>query len=147
MIVLAFCESRNGFRKIPALLGYNHFAMALPNHILLIADDPAVARGVQDGLEREGFLTTWKSSGQEGLVWAREHLPALILLDLRLPDISGFDVCRQVRQAGLHMPVVILTVQRDEIDRVLGLEIGADDYIVKPFSLREKIEPDPAHPP
>jgi DNA-binding response OmpR family regulator len=106
-------------------------------HILLIEDDPAVAQAVCDALERDGYRTAWKDTGAEGLIFARDQHPSLILLDLRLPDQSGFGVCRQLRQAGLHMPVLILTVQRDEVDRVVGLEIGADDYITKPFSLRE----------
>lgn len=111
--------------------------MPLPNHILLIEDDPAVARALQDGLARDGYEVTWKNTGAGGVEFARSGQAQLILLDVRLPDGSGFDVCRQVRQLGLHMPVIMLTVQREEVDRVLGLEIGADDYVTKPFSLRE----------
>jgi DNA-binding response OmpR family regulator len=70
---------------------------------------------------------------------ARDHDPHLILLDVRLPDGSGFDFCRHMRQSGLRQPIIMLTVQRDEIDRVLGLEMGADDYVTKPYSLRELI--------
>ena len=109
------------------------------NCILLIEDDPAVAQSLKDGLEREGYHVTWKACGVEGMAYARDHNPHLILLDVRLPDGSGFDFCRQMRQSGLRQPIIMLTVQRDEIDRVLGLEMGADDYVTKPFSLRELI--------
>ena len=107
------------------------------NPILMIEDDPAVARSLQDGLERNGFRVVWRNNGVGGVAYARQSQPSLVLLDVRLPDGSGFDFCRQMRQMGLHMPVIILTVQGDEVDRVLGLEIGADDYVTKPFSLRE----------
>lgn len=103
----------------------------------MIEDDPAVARSLRDGLERNGFRVVWKNTGAGGVEYARQNQPGLTLLDVRLPDGSGFDFCRQMRQMGLHMPVIILTVQSDEVDRVLGLEIGADDYVTKPFSLRE----------
>ena len=109
------------------------------NCILLIEDDPAVAQSLKDGLEREGYHVTWKASGAEGIAHARNHNPHLILLDVRLPDGSGFDFCRHMRQSGLRQPIIMLTVQRDEIDRVLGLEMGADDYVTKPYSLRELI--------
>jgi DNA-binding response OmpR family regulator len=106
--------------------------------ILLIEDDPAVARSLQDGLTRDGgYPVTWKASGSEGLRYARDQNPHLIILDVRLPDGSGFDFCRQMRQLGLRQPILMLTVQRDETDKVLGLEMGADDYVTKPYSLRE----------
>ena len=105
--------------------------------ILLIEDDPAVAHSLQDGLERDGYAVAWKDSGAAGVSHARKHNPHLIILDVRLPDGSGFDFCRQMRQLGLHQPLLMLTVRRDEMDKVLGLEMGADDYITKPYSLRE----------
>jgi DNA-binding response OmpR family regulator len=105
--------------------------------ILLIEDDPAVASSLQDGLERDGYIVTWKNAGADGVAFARDHAPHLIILDVRLPDGSGFDFCRQLRQAGLRQPIVMLTVQKDEMDKVLGLEMGADDYVTKPYSLRE----------
>ena len=113
--------------------------------ILLIEDDLAVARSLLDGLEREGFETVWKATGQEGLEAAGSSQVHLVLLDVRLPDSSGFDVCRELRRRGLHQPVIILTVQQDEIDKVLGLEIGADDYVTKPFGLRELLSRIRAH--
>ena len=106
-------------------------------HLLVIEDDPAVARSLQDGLQRDGYLVTWKNNGADGIAFARDQNPQLILLDVRLPDGSGFDFCRQMRQLGLRQPILMLTVQRDEIDKVLGLEMGADDYMTKPYSLRE----------
>ncbi len=105
--------------------------------ILIIEDDPAVARSLQDGLARDGYAVTWKNKGIDGALFAREHRPHLIILDVRLPDGSGFDFCRQMRQFGLRQPILMLTVQREEIDKVLGLEMGADDYLTKPYSLRE----------
>jgi DNA-binding response OmpR family regulator len=105
--------------------------------ILLIEDDPAVAHSLRDGLERDGYTVTWKSSGAEGVSHTQDHNPHLVILDVRLPDGSGFDFCRQMRQLGLHQPILMLTVQHDELDKVLGLELGADDYMTKPFSLRE----------
>jgi DNA-binding response OmpR family regulator len=96
-----------------------------------------VARGLRDGLEREGYVVTWKSTGSDGIAHAREWNPHLIILDVRLPDGSGFDFCRRMRQLGLRQPVLMLTVQDDEMDKVLGLEMGADDYMTKPYGLRE----------
>ena len=106
-------------------------------HILLIEDDPAVARGLTDGLEREGYSVTWKDDGATGIQYAIQQSPQLIILDVRLPDASGFDICQQLRSRGVSQPILILTVQREEIDKVLGLEMGADDYVTKPFSLHE----------
>ena len=111
-------------------------------NILLIEDDPAVAQSLRAGLEREGYLVIWKTSGNEGLrcaqmTMAPNAIPHLILLDIRLPDGSGFDFCRQMRQRGLRQPIIMLTAQVDDLDKVLGLEMGADDYVTKPFNLRE----------
>jgi DNA-binding response OmpR family regulator len=116
--------------------------MSLDNvhpHILVIEDDPAVARSLQDGLEKNGFQVTWKDRGADGVAFALQFAPQLVLLDVRLPDGSGFDFCRQMRRRGLRQPVIILTVQNEEMDKILGLELGADDYITKPFSLRELV--------
>ena len=111
--------------------------MTLPKAILLIEDDPAVARSLQEGLEHDGFQVTWKQTGAAGISFAQSHHPHLIILDVRLPDGTGFDFCRQMRQLGLRQPILMLTVRRDEVDKVLGLEMGADDYMTKPYSLRE----------
>lgn len=105
--------------------------------ILIIEDDPSIARSLQDALGDEGYRVNWQTEGQPGIAFAADHHPHLIILDVRLPDGSGFDVCRQMRQMSLHQPILMLTVQRDEVDKIIGLEIGADDYMTKPFAVRE----------
>jgi len=105
--------------------------------ILIVEDERAVARGLEYGLTSEGFTTLLADTGRQGLDMARSQNPDLILLDIRLPDISGFDICRQLRAEGKRMPILMLTARDEEVDKVLGLELGADDYVVKPFSLRE----------
>jgi DNA-binding response OmpR family regulator len=105
--------------------------------LLLVEDDPAVAQSLQQALAREGYTVTWKASGSEGARHAQTATPHLILLDIRLPDGSGFDFCRQMRQLGLRQPVIMLTAQAEDMDKILGLEMGADDYVTKPFNLRE----------
>ena len=109
------------------------------NHILLIEDDPAIGKSLLAGLEQHGFAPHLCSTGSSGVDYACKHSPHLILLDIRLPDGSGFDFCRQMRQLGLRQPVIMLTAQQDELDKVLGLEMGADDYVTKPFGLRELV--------
>ncbi len=109
------------------------------NQILLIEDDPGIGQSLQTGLTREGYDVTWKVNGGSGIDYARQQRPHLIILDVRLPDGSGFDICRQMRQIGMRQPIIMLTVRRDEIDKVLGLEVGADDYMTKPYSLRELV--------
>ncbi len=106
-------------------------------HLLLIEDDPAIARSLGDGLEREGYRVTQAATGADGLRFAQELDPHLIILDVRLPDMLGFDVCRRLRELGLRQPILMLTARREELDKVLGLEMGADDYMTKPYSLRE----------
>jgi DNA-binding response OmpR family regulator len=107
------------------------------NHLLVIEDDPAVARSLQNGLQRDGYSITWKDLGEEGIRYALENTPHLILLDVRLPDGSGYDFCHRMRQLGMRQPIIMLTVESEEVDKVLGLEMGADDYVTKPFGLRE----------
>ncbi len=107
--------------------------------ILIIEDDPIVAQSLQDGLIREGFTVAWKSTGTDGIRYVEKIPPHLLILDIRLPDGSGFDFCRQMRHSGFHQPIIMLTARSDELDKVLGLEMGADDYVTKPFSLRELV--------
>lgn len=107
--------------------------------ILVVEDDPAVAEALTEGISREGFEVHWESTGEGGVTFARDGAPHLIVLDVRLPDGSGFDVCRRIRQLGLRQPILMLTVQSDEVDKVLGLEMGADDYLTKPYRHRELI--------
>jgi two-component system, OmpR family, response regulator VicR len=109
--------------------------------ILVVEDDAAVARGLEYGLTAEGFHVVVAADGRSALELARgakeKPAPHLVLLDIRLPDMSGFDVCRILREEGRALPILMLTARDEEVDKVLGLELGADDYIVKPFSLRE----------
>jgi two-component system response regulator MtrA len=107
------------------------------NRILVVEDDPAVAQSLKAGLERDGYAVAWKAIGSEAIAYACAKQPDLILLDIRLPDRSGFDVCRELRQLGLRQPIIMLTIRDDETDKVLGLEVGADDYVTKPYNLRE----------
>jgi DNA-binding response OmpR family regulator len=107
--------------------------------ILIVEDDLAVARGLEYGLTSEGWSVLHAATGQQALQLIRSQQPHVIILDIRLPDISGFDVCRQLRSEGATQPVLMLTARDEEFDKVLGLEMGADDYVVKPFSLREII--------
>lgn len=107
--------------------------------ILIVEDDTAVAEGLCYGLHKEGWRTHWVELGRDALTWLEGHFPHLILLDIRLPDISGLDVCRELRARGCRVPILMVTARDEEVDKVLGLELGADDYIVKPFSLRELV--------
>jgi len=111
--------------------------MNTPAHILLIEDDPAVAQSLLDGLDQAGYQATWRHNGAGGVAFAQERKPQLIILDVRLPDGSGFDFCRQMRLMQLRQPILMLTARQDEMDKVLGLEMGADDYMTKPYGLRE----------
>jgi DNA-binding response OmpR family regulator len=104
--------------------------------IMIVEDEPAVARGVQVALEREGYGVTVVGTGEEAVARFADLAPDLVLLDVRLPGIDGFEVCRQIRRES-RAPILFLTARTDEVDKVVGLEIGADDYLVKPFSLRE----------
>lgn len=105
-------------------------------HILIVEDEAAIADTLIYALQAEGFSTTWLSLAQEALA-LQERSPAdLLILDVGLPDISGFEACKRLRRFS-EVPVIFLTARNEEIDRVVGLEIGADDYVVKPFSPRE----------
>lgn len=109
------------------------------SRILIVEDERAVARGLEYALSSEGFAVLLARDGRQALDQTLHEKPDLILLDIRLPDMSGFDVCRQLRAGGHRQPILILTARDEEVDKVLGLELGADDYIVKPYSLREVI--------
>jgi len=105
--------------------------------ILLIEDDPGMQAGLRDNLEIEGYEVDTAGDGESGLLKLRESKYDLVILDVMLPKISGFDVLKNARETGIGTPVIMLTAKGEEIDRVLGLELGADDYVTKPFSLRE----------
>jgi DNA-binding response OmpR family regulator len=104
--------------------------------ILLVEDEEDIASLVRAYLERDGFRVVWATRGTEGLAALEQHDVRLAILDLQLPDADGFDVCRAIRSSS-SLPVVMLTARDEEVDRVTGLELGADDYVTKPFSPRE----------
>jgi DNA-binding response OmpR family regulator len=104
----------------------------MAEHILVVEDEAAVARGLQYLLVQEGWSVTVARSAEEALVLMSERAPDLAILDVRLPGMSGFDLCRQMRRT-MSIPIMMLTARIDEIDTVLGLELGADDYVTKPF--------------
>ena len=105
--------------------------------ILLVEDNDAVALGLQYALEEDGYQVSRTSTLQQARRLANENIFNLIILDIRLPDGSGFDLCREFRLVGLQMPILILTAKDETIDKVIGLELGADDYMTKPFELNE----------
>jgi len=105
--------------------------------ILIVDDEPAMVRGLEDNFRFEGYQTLSSTRGKEGLALALREVPDLVLLDIMMPGMSGWDVLRTLRQKGLDVPVIMLSARGEEVDRVLGLELGADDYVTKPFSLRE----------
>ena len=105
--------------------------------VLIVEDEVNIVDIVRFNLQREGYATLEAYDGEAGLALAREKKPDLILLDVMMPKMMGFDVCRALRAEGDNVPVIILTAREEEEDKILGLEIGADDYITKPFSMRE----------
>lgn len=105
--------------------------------ILVAEDEPHMRLGLKDNLEFESYDVTLAINGSEALAKATATAYDLILLDVMMPELSGFDVCKQLRKQGVDTPIIFLTAKGEEIDKVLGLELGADDYIIKPFSLRE----------
>jgi len=107
--------------------------------VLIVEDEKNIVDILRFNLQRSGYRTVEAYDGEDGLNKARSENPDLILLDVMLPKMIGFDVCRTLREEGNHVPVIILTAREEESDKVLGLEIGADDYITKPFSMRELI--------
>ena len=105
---------------------------------ILVAEDEAdLAMGLRDNLQFEGYTVFVAGDGEEALRAATEHSPDLILLDIMMPKVDGLEVCRRVREQGFTIPILMLTAKSQEIDIVRGLEVGADDYITKPFSIRE----------
>jgi DNA-binding response OmpR family regulator len=105
--------------------------------VLIVEDDPAILRGLADNLKYESYEVLTAADGDSGYRMARERKPDLIILDLMLPKMSGYEVCRKLRIEKVVAPILMLTARGEEADRVLGLDIGADDYVTKPFSVRE----------
>jgi DNA-binding response OmpR family regulator len=107
------------------------------SRILVVEDDPAILRGLADSLRRESYDVLTAADGESAWRLVEQKNPDLVILDLMLPKMSGYEVCRKMRGEGLNTPILMLTARGEEGDRVLGLDLGADDYVSKPFSLRE----------
>ena len=105
--------------------------------ILIVEDDPTMLRGLKDNFEFKGYRVLAAADGEDGLNMALNEKPDLILLDIMLPKINGYEICRLIRKENLTMPIIMLTAKGEESDIVLGLNLGADDYVTKPFSIKE----------
>ena len=105
--------------------------------ILVIEDDVSILRGLKDNLKFEGYEVLTATDGQEGIVLALEQSPDLVLLDIMLPGPSGYDICRKVKEQKPYLPIIMLTARSKEVDKIAGLDLGADDYVTKPFSTPE----------
>ncbi len=105
--------------------------------ILIVEDDPAILLGLKESLHEEHFEVLTASDGEEGYQIGKKENVDLIILDLMLPSKNGIEICKNLRQSGVSIPILMLTSKKEEMDKVLGLEIGADDYVTKPFSIRE----------
>jgi DNA-binding response OmpR family regulator len=117
----------------------------MKERILIIEDQEDLVNGIRINLEAEEYLVDYCLNGKEGLKRALDTKPDLILLDIMLPGMDGLEICRQLRQANMTIPILMLTAKGDEIDKVVGLEMGADDYIAKPFGIRELLARIKAH--
>ena len=113
--------------------------MAAQKKILIIEDEPHIVLGLTDALEFEGFAVVSAGKGKDGVQLARQEKPDAILLDLMLPDTNGFKVCEDVRRSDPFVPIIMLTARGQEVDKIRGLDAGADDYVTKPFSVGELI--------
>jgi len=109
----------------------------MPKKIVIIEDDPGILLSLKDEFESQGYTVYSVEDGEKGLETAKQQRPDLIILDIMLPVLDGYEICKRLRMEGDTTPIIMLTVKDKEIDRVLGLELGADDYVTKPFSLRE----------
>jgi len=105
--------------------------------VLVIEDEGLILKGLRDNLEFEGYQVLDASDGETGMRLVRQRRPDLIILDLMLPRLSGYEVCRRLRAEKIEIPILMLTARAEEMDRVLGLDLGADDYVTKPFSVPE----------
>ncbi len=105
--------------------------------VLIVEDDESLMLGLEENLKVAGYRVLTATSGSEGAKTAMERMPDLILLDVMLPDLNGYDVCRTLRNKRLMMPVIMLTARKEEVDKLSGFDAGADDYVTKPFSIKE----------
>jgi two-component system alkaline phosphatase synthesis response regulator PhoP len=113
--------------------------------ILIVEDDASLILGLESALQDDGYETYTARTGKEGFRQAKEYQPDLLILDLMLPGMSGLEICKRLRDEGVKTPVIMLTSKAEENDKVLGLELGADDYVTKPFSVRELLARVRAH--
>jgi len=109
----------------------------MPKKILIVEDEPGVLVSLKDEFESQGYIVHAAEDGEKGLEIAKGEKPDLIILDIMLPVLDGYEVCKKLRMEGDTTPIIMLTVKDEEVDKVLGLELGADDYVTKPFSFRE----------
>ncbi len=105
--------------------------------VLVVEDDAAILRGLTDNLEAESYVVLTARDGEAGYAILEQEEPDLVILDLMLPKLSGYEICQRARSEGMTVPILMLTAKGTESDRVLGLDLGADDYVTKPFSVRE----------
>ncbi len=112
-------------------------APRVPPKILVVEDEPAMVAGLRDNFEFEGYEVITARDGVEGLQRALDESPDLVVLDVMMPRMSGLEVCKQLRAKRASIPIIMLTARGQEVDKVVGLELGADDYVTKPFSIRE----------
>jgi len=113
--------------------------------ILIIEDAADLAKGLKINLEAEGYSVSWAATGKDGLRKSLSDEPDLVILDVMLPEMDGFEVCREIRRKGFRAPIIMLTAKSEEVDKVVGLEVGADDYVTKPFGVRELLARIRAH--
>lgn len=109
----------------------------MPKKILIVEDEPGILVSLKDEFESQGYIVHVAEDGEKGLEIAKGEKPDLIILDIMLPVLDGYEVCKKLRMEGDTTPIIMLTVKDEEVDKVLGLELGADDYVTKPFSFRE----------
>jgi DNA-binding response OmpR family regulator len=115
-----------------------HYRTAIMKaRILIVEDDPHIAFGLEEILRMEGFEVMSCSQGDEAVAAVQKNQPALIILDIMLPGMTGYEICKELRQKGFDAPILMLTAKSQELDKVIGLELGADDYVTKPFGVRE----------
>jgi len=111
--------------------------MTMKTKVLIVEDDPHILLGLEEVLKSDGFDVAVCSRGDQAIDAVRKHRPALVLLDVMLPGLSGYDICKQLRAKKVATPILMLTAKGQEIDKVVGLDLGADDYVTKPFGVRE----------
>ena len=109
----------------------------MPEMVLIVEDDPTMLRGLKDNFEFQGYVVQTACEGEQGLRLALSEKPDLIVLDVMLPKINGYEICRLIRKEGLAVPIIMLTAKGQESDIILGLNLGADDYVTKPFSIKQ----------